>query len=213
MGKYNIWLRRVSQALFLGLWTFLFWQTAHQEVGPLPPDLFLSTNPLVATLTMAAAEVWVSAMIGGLVLIGLTLVLGRFFCGWICPLGTLFDVVGRLFVGKGEKTLTRDDAWRRVKYYLLAALALVAVAGGQLLYWTDPLVILFRGVTLGFVTSAPRAGSFLPVLLLITIIGLCFVTHRFWCRYLCPLGALYGVFARFSIFRRMNVTRPAFDAA
>jgi polyferredoxin len=202
MGKYNIWLRRVSQGLFLGLWIFLFYTTAHPNFGAIPPELFLKTDPLATLLTMASAEVWVSAMVWGLLLIGLTLVLGRFFCGWVCPLGTILDVVGVVWHGNKEKELEHDEAWRRVKYYLLALLCLGALAGGQLVYWGDPLVILFRGITFGAVLSAPGAGSFLALFLLLVIIGLVGVTHRFWCRYLCPLGALYGVFARFSIFRR-----------
>ena len=202
MGKNNIWLRRVVQTLFLGLWVYLFWQTAQKEKGPLPPDLFLYTDPLVSTLTMVASTVWVPAMLGGLALIGLTLVFGRFFCGWVCPLGTLFDIFGRLFVGKGEKEMPRDEAWRRGKYYLLVGLILVALVGGQLLYWADPLVFLFRGITYGEVTYNETSGSFLPILFLLVLFGLNFVTHRFWCRYLCPLGAFYGALSRFSIFRR-----------
>jgi NapH/MauN family ferredoxin-type protein len=202
MGKYNTWLRRVVQTLFLGLWIYLFWQTAEKDKGPIPPDLFLFTDPLVAFLTMVASTVWVPAMLGGALLIVLTLVFGRFFCGWVCPLGTLFDVVGRIFVGKGEKELSHDEAWRRFKYYLLAGLVLVALVGGQLLYWFDPLVILFRGTTYGEVTHDVTTGSFLPIFFLLALLGLNLVAHRFWCRYLCPLGALYGAFSRFSIFRR-----------
>lgn len=202
MGKYNIWLRRLSQTIFLGLWGVLFYATLHQSFTPLPPDLFLSTNPLVAALAMATARVWVSAMLGALVLVGLTLVFGRFFCGWLCPLGTLFDIVGRVWHGHKEKTLPHEAAWRRVKYYLLGLLAVSALVGGQLLYWADPLVLLFRGVTFGLVPSAPDAGSIGALIWLLVIIGLCGIVPRFWCRYLCPLGALYGALSRFSIFRR-----------
>ncbi|MDJ0761495.1 MAG: 4Fe-4S binding protein [Myxococcota bacterium] len=202
MSKRNIWLRRICQTIFFFLWVFLFWQTAHQDVGPFPPDLFLVTNPLVATLAMAAARVWVSAALYSLVLIGLTLIFGRFFCGWVCPLGTLFDVVGRLWRGRAAVTLKNDRAWRRVKFYFLAALCVGAVAGGQLVYWGDPLVFSFRGIAMGFIPSAESESAFLAFAMLLIIIGLCGVTHRFWCRYLCPLGAFYAVVARFSIFRR-----------
>ena len=201
MGKYNIWLRRISQALFLGLWGYLFWRTAAESEGPIPPDLFVSTDPLASILSMVAANVWIPGIVGGVVLLAATLLLGRFFCGWICPLGTLFDVVGRLFVGRKELTLPNDDAWRRIKYYLLAALVITALVGGPLLYWFDPLVLLFRGITLGFVPSASATGALLPALLLIVTLGLCFVTHRFWCRYLCPLGALLGLVARRPLLR------------
>ncbi len=202
MGKHNIWLRRAAQALFLVLWGFLFYTTRHQALGAIPQDLFLSTNPLVAALAAAASRIWVPAMLGALILIGLTLVFGRFFCGWICPLGTLFDITGRLWHGRVEKRLENEIAWRRVKYYLLVLVCFSALTGGQLHYWADPLVMLFRGITFGLVTSAPGAGSFSAVLLLLAVIGLSGITPRFWCRYLCPLGAFYGALSRFSLFRR-----------
>jgi polyferredoxin len=202
MGKQTIWLRRAAQALFLGLWIFLFWQTAHQDVTPLEPDLFLTTNPLIAILTMVTARVWVTAMIGGLVLIILTLLFGRFFCGWVCPLGTLLDIFGRLWIGPKEKYLTNDKAWRRLKYYLLVVFALVALIGGQLIFLADPLVLSYRAVAMGVIPSAPGELVFLPLLLLFVIVALTGVTHRFWCRYLCPLGAFYGAVSRFSLVRR-----------
>lgn len=205
MGSNNIWLRRLSQGIFLVVWIFLFWQTAHQDVGFLPPDLFVTTDPLAAAIIMVASRVWVSAMWGGVVLIILTLLLGRFFCGWVCPLGTIFDIVGSLWKGKKSGNLRNDLAWRRVKYYLLIAIAISALFGGQLLYWGDPLVVLFRGTAMGPLTPASSQTAFLPFFLLLTIIGLCGITHRFWCRYLCPLGAFYGVLARFSVFRKRRV--------
>lgn len=205
MGKKNIWLRRGTQALFLVLWMFLFWATAHQAASPLPPDLFLSTNPLVAILAMVAARVFVPAMVGGLVLIGLTVLLGRFFCGWVCPLGTVLDIVGRLWVGRREKELKNDNQWRRLKYYVLILFAVAAVFGGQLLFLADPLVLSFRAVTVGIAPTAPGEVSILPLFLLLGIIALTGITHRFWCRYLCPLGAFYGALSHFSLFRRKHV--------
>lgn len=202
MGKKNIWLRRVFQALFLGLWIFLFWKTAHQSIGPVPPDAFLVTDPLVGLLTTVASRTATVALIGGAAFLLLTLIFGRFFCGWVCPLGTVLDIVGRLWVGRRETKSANDTAWRRVKYYLLVALTVSAVLGGPLLYLFDPLVILFRSIALGAYPTRVGEGSFLPLLILLAIIGLTGITHRFWCRYLCPLGALYGVFARVSLFRR-----------
>ncbi len=206
MKQRNLWLRRISQALFLGLWVFLFWKTAHQDVGPLTPDLFLATDPLVALLTMAAGRIWVPAMIGATVLVGLTLVFGRFFCGWICPLGTVIDVVGRIWHGRKQSVETRGrvdkEPLRRAKYYILAALAVASMFGAQQLHWFDPLVFSFRAVAVSLVPSSSGQGAFLSLALLLTVIGLVGIKKRFWCRYLCPLGAFYAALSRFSIFRR-----------
>ena len=55
---------------------------------------------------------------------------------------------------------------------------------------------------MGLITVKSGEVVFLPLLMLLVIIGLVGITHRFWCRYLCPLGAFYAILARFSLFRR-----------
>ncbi len=202
MGKKNIWLRRGFQTLFLGLWVLLFVQTARQGLSPVPPDLFLVTDPLVGFLVTAASRTLSVALLGGAALLVLTLIFGRFFCGWVCPLGTVIDVVGRLWKGRTETKISRDAAWRRVKYYLLAFLAVGALVGGPMVFLFDPLVMMFRSIALGVVPTSTGEAALLPLLVLLTAVGLTGIAHRFWCRYLCPLGALYGAFGRFSIFRR-----------
>lgn len=151
---------------------------------------------------MVTSRIWVPAMAGGFVLIVLTLVFGRFFCGWVCPLGTILDLVGRFWRGSQAVLPSDDQRWRRVKYYVLIFLIVSGLAGSQLLYVTDPLVVLFRSVAFGMAPSALNQASVLSLLILLIIIGLSVLTHRFWCRYLCPLGAFYGSLSRFSIFRR-----------
>ncbi len=200
--RINIWHRRVSQTFFFGLWVLLFWQIARQDFGLIPPDLFLGTDPLLTALSLAAARAWVPDMLNALVLVGLTIVFGRFFCGWICPLGTILDAVARLWRGRVSAVLQRDRGWRQVKYYLLIALCVGALTGSQLVFLGDPLVLLFRATATGLLPSAAGETAVLSLAILLVIIGLCGITHRFWCRYLCPLGALYGAIARFSIFRR-----------
>ncbi|MBN1655855.1 MAG: 4Fe-4S binding protein [Deltaproteobacteria bacterium] len=203
--KISVWHRRLSQALFLGLWLVLFWQTSHQQWGAIPPDLFLMTDPLISTLATAASRIWISETLYALVLVGLTFVFGRFFCGWICPLGTLLDLVGRLWRGRVSAVLRHDAYWRRVKYYILIALCIAALAGAQLVYLGDPLVILFRAVATGLMPSTSGESTLFSFIILLVIIGLSGITQRFWCRYLCPLGAFYGAVARFSLFRRRRL--------
>jgi polyferredoxin/ferredoxin-like protein FixX len=202
MRKKYLWLRRFFQTAFLGLWIFLFWKTAHHAFGVLAPDLFLAADPLVSIIALVASRTAAVAMWGGAIFVVLTLVFGRFFCGWVCPLGTILDVFGFFWGDREEKRSTAFFKWKRVKYYLLIFLAVSAVFGGQLLFFFDPLVLLFRAIAVGVMPFKEGAVSFLPFFLLLVIIGLTGVTHRFWCRYLCPLGAFYGVFARFSLFRR-----------
>ena len=202
MSKRNLWLRYASQTVFLLLWVFLFWQTATPAVTFIESDLFLITDPMVGILAMTAARTWIATFLYSLIFVGLTILLGRFFCGWVCPLGTVFDVVGRLWKGRQSYTLKNDEKWRRVKYYILAAMIVGAVLGSNILLWFDPLVLFFRGIAMGFPHTGLNTAAFLTAAILILIILLNGITHRFWCRYLCPLGAFYAVFSRFSFVRR-----------
>src|SRR3954466_6783302 len=85
-------LRRGGQLFIFALWVALFLATRDQAKALLPPDLFLITDPLVAALTMGASQVIVPTLVVSVVFVVFTLVLGRAFCGWICPLGTLIDL-------------------------------------------------------------------------------------------------------------------------
>ena len=177
-----------------------------------------------------------------LILVVLTFVLGRVFCGWICPLGTIHDVAGRCFDGwwRNPKRRERWSPGQRIKYYLLIGFLAMAAFGGDWVTVMDPLVLLYRTTTVALLpglqwsveegsTAAFQAdpgvgpvrltvvtepvyeffrdhvfakpgqaflGSGLIVTLFVVLVGLNGYRRRFWCRYLCPLGALLGLFAR-----------------
>jgi ferredoxin len=93
-----------------------------------------------------------------------------------------------------------------------------ALLSAQWIYLLDPLVLMFRGVTAGVypalnaVLPIERAApalsmshygvAFAPVALFLGAIGLTAITPRFYCRYLCPLGAFYGLLSRAPLIRR-----------
>ena len=86
------WWRRIVQLALLAafLWLFRITETGGSGVLTGWENIFFRTDPLVggaAVLGGAAAKYFWPA----LVVLGLTALLGRFFCGWICPLGTLLD--------------------------------------------------------------------------------------------------------------------------
>ena len=199
-------IRRAVQLICLALWVFLFLAARQQALALIPPDLFLMTDPLVAAVTMGAAHVFVPIMLTSLVFVVVGLVLGRVFCGWICPLGTLIDAMGKVFNPPEERfSLRTHERLRRWKYYILAFVVFGALLSSQWVYLLDPLVVLFRGAATGIF---PLFGGdfheivFLPLGLLVAILLLTAITRRFYCRYLCPLGALYGLLARLPLLRR-----------
>jgi len=107
------------------------------RVAFLPADLFFRLDPLAGLAGMLAARRVVPAMlVGGLVTLALTVVAGRVWCGWLCPLGTVLDWVPAHKPAPKEADL--DRRWRQVKYFLLALILLAAALGNLSLIFLDP---------------------------------------------------------------------------
>src|SRR3989338_8330581 len=111
-------LRRISQGLFLLLFLFLFLQTESKGADELgyPVKIFLEFDPLILVTTVLSAHAVQKAFYFSLIVIIATLILGRVFCGWICPLGTLNNMVGTF---KKRRAGIKAKDWFRVKYYIL----------------------------------------------------------------------------------------------
>jgi len=199
-------IRRAVQLICLALWVALFLAARHQALALIPPDLFLMTDPLVAAVTMGAAHVFVPIMLTSLFFVVVGLVLGRVFCGWICPLGTLIDAMGKVFNPPEERfSLRTHQRMQRWKYYVLAFVVFGALLSSQWVYLLDPLVVLFRGVAAGVY---PLLGTdfqeivFLPLGLLAAILqqNLSASKARFWQRkFLLPFAIILGVLAAVAI--------------
>ena len=132
-------VRRISQVFFLAL--FLWFcavttlGTAWWQLRGWPVNWFLQLDPLVALGTLLTTRTFYAGLIWALVTVVLTILLGRFFCGWVCPFGTLHQWVGHL--GRRGKHLPekiRLNAYRKgqsVKYFIL--IFLLSAAAGDLL--------------------------------------------------------------------------------
>jgi len=233
--------RRISQGLFLLLFLFLFLQTESKGLDELgyPVKIFLDFDPLIFITTLLASHAVEKAFYLSLSLIVITLLLGRVFCGWACPLGTLNNITSSLRRRSREE---KRAQWYRVKYLFLFFLLASSLFGMQLSGIVDPLSLLIRSLSLSinplfnYETNAffnsiynldtkPLSTVSEPVYALLkksllsfqqpwfmqsTFIGLIFLLvlglnlreNRFWCRYLCPLGALLGMLSRFSLLKR-----------
>ena len=149
-------------------------------------------------------------VVGVLLLFGLSL--GRVICGWACPMGLLQELLHKLPTPKLKKgRLTRALSW--VKYALLALLVLALPL--YFAFRRTPLPAFCKYVcpagtlegALGLLLhpgNADKLGLLGPLftnklILLVLIAAACVFVYRAFCRFLCPLGALYGLMTRLAL--------------
>ena len=245
-------LRRISQVVFFLLFLFLLLRTelrgslhasGSDMALPYPVRLFFQIDPLVAVANALATHSLYHGLLWSLVILIPTLFLGRFFCGWICPMGSLNHFFSSLKSerkrGKQLIESNRYKRWQTTKYYILVIVLVAAAFGTGIAGWFDPLSLLVRSLGLSvlpglnYALSAglhalehsrfgvvQTAGSILHFifgalvlsfkqphfrqgfylgLIFIFLIALNLRVSRFWCRALCPLGALLGVASRWSV--------------
>jgi len=150
-------VRRVVQLLTLVLWAALFHRAYVIGNGLLQrfpvPDLFLRTDPLAGILSSAAARRFGQELLFWTPMALLPFLLGRAFCGWACPLGTLLDAgdhaaktAGNILGGRPHALLLNRIAtfrkYMQAKYYVLIALVVAAGLSAPLFGYLDPLCIL-----------------------------------------------------------------------
>ncbi|MCU0503590.1 MAG: 4Fe-4S binding protein, partial [Anaerolineae bacterium] len=136
----------VQLAAFL---LFLYLLIRAGQTGFLPADLFYRLDPLAGLASMIAARQIIAALlIGTLVALVAAFVFGRAWCGWICPLGTVLD-----WAPAHKPKLHEVDPrpWlRKVKYFVLLLILLLALLGNMTLLILDPITLLYRTITTAF---------------------------------------------------------------
>lgn len=133
-------LRQTVQILALLLFLAVFAYTNAQRPQRFWTDIFARLDPLL----MLSATLAGRALLGGLALAGitvlLTLVFGRVWCGWFCPLGTALELLGP----QRSRRKAPAEKWRVLKYLILFAILIAAALGNQTLIVLDPITILNR---------------------------------------------------------------------
>jgi polyferredoxin len=284
--------RQISQLFFflLFLWFCVVASVGERwwQLRGWPINWFLQLDPLVALGTVLTTRTLYAGLLWALVTVVLTILLGRFFCSWVCPFGSLHHFVG--FLGSRKKTLAKKAARNRyhraqsVKYVLLVfllgaaagellagfpdliglspgqswpgwmlfivsllavlflALRKVAAKKARMAYWVavcvavwmllawswpghsligaslqtgllDPLPLIHRSVNLVIlplvdgvthqlaVSQRHTQGAWLIGAIFLTAVLLNLSRPRFYCRFVCPLGALLGVLGRYALWR------------
>ncbi len=292
-------VRRISQILFflIFLWfcaVTTLGESWHQLRG-WPVNWIIQLDPLVGLGVLLTTHTIYAGLIWGLATVVLTILLGRFFCGWLCPFGAIHQFVG--YLGKrrlkaaGKIKANRFRKGQATKYYLL--ILLLSAAAGDLLValfalprthseiylslvigaalvlligvmlkktpafkktfglffgvtalWVvlsvifklegfaaaalqtgllDPIPLLHRSVNLAlaplldkphlYLSANPRffQGAWLIGLIFLAAVFLNLIIPRFYCRFVCPLGALLGLLSRHALWRIGKTQAPCKD--
>lgn len=257
--RHLVWLRRTLQGFFLLFFLYLVIESrlpqdvyidysmafsADQDlrIGQ-PVTFFFQLDPLVGISSLLSGYTPVKGFLWGTGILVLTLLLGRVFCGFICPFGTIHHAVGTFKPAlKGSRMMqaNRKTPGQKSKYFILILLLVAAVFGLNAAGLLDPIAFLFRSLALAVlpglgtglrslfeamaasdikilnlasygaeVIVSPVFGYSQPAYQTAWFIGILFLVilfvnrlrPRFWCRALCPLGALLGIFSRISILK------------
>jgi polyferredoxin len=221
-------LRITSQILFFSLFvvTFFFINRSEASLHPCSAWL-LKLNPLVGLITSIASRTIVTVVIVSSIVTALaTIFFGRIFCGFACPLGALIDFSDRFLFGKLRSAKRRPPLYlQKLKYVFLITLLTLSVFGILFPLFMDPILLITRFFTLllhpaGLTAAegtmrwlgenAPKfstvhfVGGGLTFVLFAVVIGGGFWDRRFWCQYICPSGAFFGLLSRFTMLRRSS---------
>jgi polyferredoxin len=158
-------LRRISQIFFLLLFLALLVLAAMRPASGTtaeihmrtPVRLFFQLDPLVALTNVFATHALFRGLLWSLLILVPTFFVGRFFCGWICPLGTMQHFIGNMPSeakrGKQRIESNRYKRWQTVKYVVLIAGLMAAFFGSMAIGWLDPFSLLVRSVGLSLLPA------------------------------------------------------------
>ncbi len=139
---------RISRVFFLVCFFFLFVTTDYRGKDEISVALnsFFRMDPLVALSSLLSTKTFTILLLPGLVLLVCSAMLGRFFCGWMCPMGSVIDIASkRMKKGKPPAFLKG-----RLKYYVLFIVLFAALFNMNLAGLLDPMAIFVRFLTFAF---------------------------------------------------------------
>jgi len=136
---------RFSQLIFLAVFLVLFIFTDYRGKDEISVAVnsFFRADPLVSISYFLAVRSFTYLLLPGALMFVFSIILGRFFCGWICPLGTVIDLI----TNKIKKTALIGLFKTPLKYYLLLTLLFTALFNVNLSGILDPMAILIRALT------------------------------------------------------------------
>ena len=225
--------RPIIQSLSLLAFLFLLTSAIYSGIDLVVPDLYLRMDPILILGSALSGRIFLFTFIPALIVILITVLFGRLFCGYICPMGITIDCSDRILNLKKKKGAGRNNLYG-FKYFILFFIVGAGIFGVSAVFFGSPLSLITRfyglliypvlallsqiGLSLiqpiaerfeiyGLVysdISAPRYSILFFILLFFTgIFAAGKINSRFWCRYLCPSGAILALFSRRPLVRRV----------
>lgn len=176
--------RAISQIVFFIMYPGLF-ALSFSKIGNTYSMIINGTGNIYSELT--------SILSAGILLV-LTATLGRFFCGWMCSFGAMNDLLyylkTKVFKIKFKIKITQelDFMLKKLKYIVLLFIFVVFwTFGAKFSFNTNPWTSFANIISIQTIIPSISLGL---LFLVIIMIGDFFI-ERFFCRYLCPLGAIF----------------------
>lgn len=167
---------------------------------------------LVGQVTAGKTVYW-PFVVTALIPIVFSLLLGRFFCGWICPATLLYELNDNLgtWLRRAGLPVSRRRLDRRIKYLVLVMGMVVGMFSGAVVFAAIyPPAIIGREIYYAIAVGGFGSGM---VFFILTLLFDLLVARRGFCRYVCPGGALYSLLGRFRPVRIQRNVKTCNDCA
>jgi len=227
-----IWFRRLIQIFCLVLFLLLLAIASIAGISMSSLDIFLQMDPGLVFITAISARIILFSFIPAAIILISIPFIGRVFCGYICPMGTTLDGTDALFGFKKKAYLFSKNLLKIkyiilvfllgsalfgvsyvfvasplsliTRFYGLILFPVISFLSREVLDIIRPLGDMLDITSLSFaqIRTIRFATQFFILFFFMIVFGMVKFSPRFWCRYLCPSGALLAFFSRSPIIRR-----------
>lgn len=176
----------------------------------------LGSCPIGSLQAVIGSEHKVTLYVSGMLIFTGALI-GRFVCGWLCPFGLVQDLLHKIPFFKKITGFRGERFLRGLKYVILLVFVILlplfllddyGMSTPWFCKYICPSGMLFGGIPLAAINQSVRESAgwlfaYKGLILAVTVL-LSIIIYRPFCKYICPLGAIYGLFNKVSVLRIRN---------